>query len=234
MRYVRRPALLRYLSVLVLYFLALASKAMVVTFPFVLLLLDFWPLRRISSLSDEPDGTLRTFSLSRLVLEKIPLFFLAGAGSVLAYLAQHQSGSVVSSYSLPLAIRLSNAVVSYGEYLLKTLFPVNLAAIYPFRETFSAPGFLAALGALIAITWFVLRNFRSRPYLAVAWAWYLGTLVPVIGLVQVGLQAILFQLESPPLGIKGNDTVNDTFLVEMLDLQPFDDEVAVLSDKGGG
>jgi tetratricopeptide (TPR) repeat protein len=176
-RFARRPGRARAAATVLLFAAALASKAMVVTLPFVLLLLDFWPL-----------GRLTRASWRRPLLEKLPLFALSAAASAVAYLAQSRAG-YTSDY--PVAARLGNAVVGYLRYLGRTFLPTDLAAFYP--HAMRALPLWQTLGSLLALaaaTFLVIRHLRSRPYLATGWLWYLGTLVPVIGLVQVGQQAI--------------------------------------------
>lgn len=169
---------------LALFFFAcgLMSKPMVVTLPFVLLLVDFWPLRRISTFKSQiPD-------LSRLLLEKIPFFALTIASCVVTRLAQ--SGGVWSGDSLTLKFRLANALMSYVRYLGKMFWPTDLALIYPYPHHWPLAGVIAA-GLLLALISILAIYWAKRfPYLAVGWFWYLGTLVPVIGLVQAGIQSM--------------------------------------------
>ncbi len=175
--YTRRPqSFKRYAAVAALLSLGLMSKASVVTAPFVLLLLDYWPLRR-----KQP--------LAVLVREKIPLFVLAAAVSVATFIGQRQAGATRGIEDLSLAERLANAVVSYARYLGKTVWPHPLAALYPYDRDLSALKVAAALLLLAAITALVWWRRRESPYLLVGWFWFLGTLVPMIGLVQVGWQA---------------------------------------------
>ena len=164
---------------LTLLFLALGlmAKPMLVTLPFVMLLLDWWPLRRLAS------STAR-----RLVLEKWPFFALAAASCVVTFLAQQRGDSVASLQQFPLGLRLENAALGYAKYLLMSLCPIHLAVIYPLRETVPWSQALAAAAAVALISWWVWRARRRRPYLLMGWLWYLGMLVPVIGLVQVGRQ----------------------------------------------
>jgi Flp pilus assembly protein TadD len=159
-----------------------------VTLPLVLLLLDWWPLRRW-----RPAGMAAEFkaaSLGRLLLEKLPLLALSVLMSAVTFLVQQHGESVKTLADIPLAQRLGNAVVSYGAYLGQSLWPVDLAAFYPRPRGGLAAGPLILSGlVLAAVTVLALREGRRRPYLAVGWLWYLGMLVPVIGLVQVGEQA---------------------------------------------
>jgi tetratricopeptide (TPR) repeat protein len=150
----------------------------------VLLLLDVWPLGRAPRpwKWNVPPG--RT-----LLLEKLPLAALAAGASVVTFLAQRSSGAVAPLAGIPLALRLENGLVSYLVYIRDMLWPVDLAVLYPFPRTLPVWGVAAAGVTLAGISLLVARQFRARPYLAVGWCWYLGTLVPVIGLVQVGTQS---------------------------------------------
>jgi len=159
------------------------SKPMLVTLPFVLLLLDYWPLRRLSFPALHDSAT----PPRRLLLEKMPFAVLSLVASALAVWAQ-QSVQALGTESLPL--RLENAAVAYATYLGKLFWPTNLAVFYPYPD--SIPIWQAGGAALVlgAISWAVLRAMKRRPYLGVGWFWFLGTLVPVIGLLQVGMQAM--------------------------------------------
>ena len=183
---------LYYILALICFVLGLLSKPMVVTLPFVLLLLDFWPLNRIGNVA----STIRN---PKLVIEKLPFFALAALDCVATMWAQNGGRSVVSSATLPVYERIANALVSYILYLWKMLWPVDLALPYPYSHRWS---FLAAAGAgllLLMITGFVLLRARSQPWLMVGWLWFLGTLVPVIGFVQVGIQFMADRYSYVPL-----------------------------------
>jgi Flp pilus assembly protein TadD len=190
-RYAEKPSLRRYLMVAGAMVMGLLSKPMVVTFPATLLLLDFWPLCRWEK-APGPDGARRipVFSLGKLVVEKLPLFALSALFSFATVWAQRQVGALVPVASLPLASRLPNALVSYGHYLLAMIVPSDLAVYYP-HQLGVFPAWKIALSAatLAAVTAAALLLSRSRPYLPMGWAWFLGTLVPVIGIVQVGSQS---------------------------------------------
>jgi protein O-mannosyl-transferase len=173
--YVERPSALRYSLVALFFACALMSKPMAVTLPFVALLLDVWPLKR-------------TNGVSSLLIEKLPLFALSIGSSIVTYVVQQGAGAVASADQVPLQIRLENALISYVVYLEQFLWPANLSVVYPYSIPAAWQWMLAAL-ALAAVTIAVLRERLRRPYLAVGWLWYLGTLVPVIGLVQVGIQS---------------------------------------------
>lgn len=193
LRYARRPGTGRYLQVGVLFALGLSCKPMLVTLPFVFLLLDFWPLGRVT-LSDSPrfpSWRLSLSALSPLVREKIPLMGLSAISCVVTLLAQGHA--VFSIANLPFPSRVANALVSYVVYLGKAAWPSSLAAIYPHPATIGAgiPAWEIAGSILLlcGISAMALREGRRRPYLAMGWLWYLGTLVPVIGLAQAGAQS---------------------------------------------
>ncbi len=183
--YVKRRGALRYAGVFVLLALGLLTKPMLVTLPAVLLLLDIWPLKRF----DADKGFVP--QAAWLAAEKIPLFALAAASSVVTFLAQRHGHSIAAIDVLSMPWRLANAVVAYGKYLLLTVWPHGLAVFYPHPGP-ALPGWeVAVAGAvLLAITAAVAILARRYPYLLVGWLWYLGTLVPVIGIVQVGSQAL--------------------------------------------
>lgn len=190
--YVRRPELRRYLFVVLCFVLGLMAKPMTVTLPFVLLLLDVWPLRRISFGAPGPEGRFHAQwpVAIRLVREKLPLVALGVVCSAVTFLNQLHAGSVRALGDFPLGVRLANAVLSHSTYIANTVWPVGLAAFYPYPRTLpDRLVIVAALLALVAVSVLVVAAVRRRPYLAVGWFWYLGTLLPVIGLVQVGDQA---------------------------------------------
>jgi Flp pilus assembly protein TadD len=183
-RYVQKPSVKRYALVGLLFALGLMSKPMVITLPFVLLLLDYWPLGRVSS----PDTTQsQARSLTRLAWEKVPLFALSATSAAITMIAQKGGGAIHNEYSF--GDRLGNAILSYGRYLEKAVWPSRLAAFYPHPDPL--PMWQVAISALLllSITASVLK-LRKKPYLAVGWFWYLGTMVPMIGLVQVGDQGM--------------------------------------------
>lgn len=185
-RYVDSPGPGRYLLVLLLFTLGLLAKPMLVTLPCVLLLLDYWPLRRL----DHEEAGRRAGRLVRLVMEKVPLFLLAGIASMLTVIAQRDVGAVMPFEHLGIADRLANAVIAYGWYLLKTFWPVNLSIYYPHPAGDWSPAALAIAGAvLVVVSVLAAWQYRRRPWLLVGWLWFLGTLVPVIGLAQAGGQA---------------------------------------------
>jgi len=192
-RYAEAPAISRYMWTAITLALGLLSKPMLVTWPFVMLLLDYWPLGRFQrsevrgqrSAVRLPAGALA--KAGGLVVEKIPLFALVAASAVMTLIAQSHGGAVRTLAAAPVALRLSIALVSYAKYLLLTFWPNNLAVYYPFAGIL-AWQIIGAASLLIGITVFCVSQRRIRPYLIVGWLWFLGTLVPVIGIVQVGGQ----------------------------------------------
>jgi len=188
--YSKRPSIRTYLPVILLYALGLMSKPMLVTLPFVLLLMDYWPLKRAGF--GAPDGgRQRKVPASRLLTEKAPLFLLSVVSSAVTFIVQRRGGAVGSLETYTFGSRIANALVSYVRYLAKTVWPSNLVFFYP-HPGGSIPLWqpLASFALTAAVTALVLRERRRRPYLTVGWFWFLGTLVPVIGLVQVGSQAM--------------------------------------------
>jgi tetratricopeptide (TPR) repeat protein len=181
-----------YLLSLFFFALGLMSKPMLVTLPFVLLLLDYWPLGRfqLSNTNPPPATAARPSTLLRLVVEKIPFFVLAATSCVVTFLVQQASGAMPALAKSPLDLRVANALVAYARYLGKTFWPSKLAVFYPYSalNLDSWQVVAAALLLLSATVAFVLVA-RQRPYLLVGWLWFLGMLVPVIGLVQVGKQS---------------------------------------------
>ena len=232
-RYVERPGTNRYLLVLLFFALGLMAKPMLITLPFVLLLLDYWPLGRFHVRKPEAaqpseekpqkdtkskkrksrkrlaknavqakktTGSDYQWSLAlSLLWEKIPLFVLAAASSVVTFFVQQSGGAVRSLDALPLAVRISNALISYINYIIKMILPHNLAILYPHPKDFSIWQVAGACLLLACISFIAIRSMKRYPYFAVGWLWYLGTLVPVIGLVQVGLQSMADRYTYIPL-----------------------------------
>ncbi|HPC48095.1 MAG TPA: hypothetical protein PLW83_08605, partial [Deltaproteobacteria bacterium] len=203
--YANRPSAWRYLVVAIAFVLGLMAKPMLVTLPLVLIILDFWPLERIlpdgkrPDAAARPEGGMPRLPLSRLILEKAPLFALSAASSAVTVYAQYTGGSVRTLDEIPLYQRTANAIVSYVMYLVKTAVPSGLAAFYPFPEAIPAAKVIACgvfLAGVTAAAW-ALR--KRRPYLIAGWLWYVVTLVPVIGLVQVGRQSMADRYTYLPL-----------------------------------
>lgn len=194
--YVRKPSSIRYLIVAFVFALGLMAKPMLVTLPFVLLLLDYWPLGRFANLSPAgsklKSGIARWWGqksiVTRLILEKVPLFALSAASSLITLFVQRRAASSIEF--LPLLWRIKNALVSYVAYIWQMVYPIDLALVYPhpeyrlrFWEVAAATAFLTGVTA-------VVQAFgKTHRYLITGWLWYLGMLVPVIGIMQVGAQA---------------------------------------------
>jgi len=213
--YAAKPRVDRYLLVALLFALGLMAKPQVITFPFVLLLWDYWPLERLAvrfspfALRQNSSGGIRAkseerhetrhYSPTALGLEKLPLLAIAAASAAITMKAQRTANAVLSLGAVPLSIRLSNAIVAYVRYLGKAFWPVNLAPMYPHPGS-SLPAWqvYGALLLLLAITLWVVEQ-RRRRYPLVGWLWFLGTLVPMIGLVQVGRQAMADRYAYLPL-----------------------------------
>jgi Flp pilus assembly protein TadD len=203
--YVRQPTALRYLLAVLSFTMGLLSKPMVVTLPFVLLLLDYWPLQRLPGVRTVFNGQMSTGGTSmrdavlRLVMEKIPLFLLSAVSSVLTIVAQKEVGAVWTVDKMPIDVRLANALASYAEYIRKTLWPVDLAVLYPHTGMPEAWKIGVSVLLLGSVTVLAIRKMRKMPFMLVGWLWYLGTLVPVIGIVQVGSQAMADRYTYIPL-----------------------------------
>lgn len=186
-RHVRRPGWRRFIPVMVFFVLGMMAKPMIVTLPFLLLLLDYWPYRR-----DRNGGPVTGWIKSPwrrwrpLVAEKIPLFLFAAAGMAVAMIAQQRGGGLVSTMDLPPASRAFQVLAAYAVYLKKSVWPAPMAVFYP-QPAFTGCGMAAAAtGILLAVTVMIVRIGRHRRYLFTGWFWFLGTLVPVIGIVKVG------------------------------------------------
>jgi tetratricopeptide (TPR) repeat protein len=192
--YAKQPDAGRYALVAFLFVLGLMAKPQVITLPFLLLLWDYWPLQRMT-LRTQGEGKQAAAlyparSFWQLVVEKLPLLVISGISAVITVKAQQAGSAVQSLIKFPFSLRLENAIVAYARYIAKALWPSPLSPLYPFSR--SAPPvwqLLAALAVLLAISGLVIAGRKHR-YLTVGWLWFLGTLVPMIGLVQVGVQAM--------------------------------------------
>lgn len=188
--YVRKPGVSRYLLVALLFALGLASKPMIITLPFALLVLDYWPLNRLPVPGNPENRKLFLEKLGPLLLEKFPLFVLCAASAYITVFAQGHSHAVASVVDMPLRARVGNALWCYVVYLAKGLWPLHLAIFYPHPES-SLPVWKPVLGTLLMLLFSGYCLLRlERRYLIAGWLWYLGSLVPVIGFVQVGRQAM--------------------------------------------
>jgi Flp pilus assembly protein TadD len=197
--YAVKPDAKRYLAVSALFAMALIAKPMVITFPFVLMLLDFWPLGRVAQLSASAALKTSRTSLSRLVLEKLPWFAMSAVSAIITIEAQQAGGAMRSELQFELGVRLANAIYAYAMYLWKMIWPARLAPLYPHPGNSLAMWRVAAAFAVLAIITALVIRFRAHAYLPVGWFWFLGTLVPVIGLIQVGDQAMADRYAYLPL-----------------------------------
>jgi Tfp pilus assembly protein PilF len=192
-RWTQKPGVWRYLVIVFFFASGLLSKPMVVTLPFILILLDYWPLNRLNS----------KFSILNSTLEKVPLILMSAALCVFTYIAQSKLAATADLSLLPLGQRFDNALISYVKYLGKIFYPVSLGVLYPLGLT--RPPLWRSAGALVlllVITAAVIIAGRRRRFLLTGWFWFLGTLVPVIGLVQAGLQSMADRyLYWPGIGI---------------------------------
>lgn len=205
-QYAERPGLRSYSLVLLTLCLGLMAKPMLVTLPFVLLLLDYWPLGRlrwrtqkVGQASQQPKSEAlhcHQCSLTHLIVEKIPLFVVVAVASITTLIVQQSAGAMLWAENLPLNIRIANAPVSYLRYIVKMFYPIHLAVFYPYPKTLypDKAVLLLVLVSVLALLW-----IRRRPWMIVGWFWYVGTLVPVIGLVQVGNQAMADRYTYIPL-----------------------------------
>lgn len=215
--YVRRPGVVRYLLVALMFAMGLMSKPMVITLPFVLLLLDYWPLGRLvwrqppSAAQAERSSAAAcghsasrfttaagTQPLGRLCLEKLPLLALSAGSAIITMMAQRAGGAVLTSAAHSPLLRLENVLVCYVLYLKKAVWPSQLAALYPYPHALPPWQVAASALFLLAVTCAVLK-YREHRYLPVGWFWYLGTMLPMIGLVQVGNQAMADRYTYLPL-----------------------------------
>ncbi len=173
---------------------------MLVTLPFVLLLLDYWPLCRTVFSRFSSNLICARLNNRNLILEKVPLFIISVVFSVIAYIAQSQSGAVSTLDKIPAGARFANAAVAYVAYIRQMFLPTNLGVLYPHpRDTLPTWQVVGAVLLLILLTLAVLRIMDRKPYVGMGWAWYIGTLIPVVGFVQVGAQAMADRYTYIPL-----------------------------------
>jgi protein O-mannosyl-transferase len=182
--YTERPGLKRYGLILVPFVLGLMAKPTLVTLPFLFLILDYWPLKRIADAGGKEDKPHTPFALA---LEKIPLFVLSGASIYVSSLVAQTNGTWISYRLVPLMLRVQNALVAYPAYIRKMFWPSDLSPFYPYPQHVSSWETLAAFLFLVGGTALAFYQARKHPYVLVGWLWFVGTLVPVLGLVQQGL-----------------------------------------------
>jgi len=182
-RYVKQPGIMRYVLTLVAYLLSLMAKPMYVTLPILLLVLDYWPLERLHITGSERTSRSK---LAYFVAEKIPFFLLTGVFSVIAYLTQAKADAITPFQFKLLLFRLSTVIVSYAEYVRKTFWPAKLAVVYPFESPIPLWQVLVSALSIVIFSIIVLRQCSVHRYLLAGWLWFLVTLLPVIGIVQIG------------------------------------------------
>jgi tetratricopeptide (TPR) repeat protein len=196
--YVNKPSLKRYLPIAALFTLGLMAKQMLVTLPFVLLLMDYWPLKRIAT--RHGGDNVNHIDLKLLLLEKIPLLFLSAAASLVTIRAQESAGALAHGDSQTMLMSAGNAFISYVTYLRKMFWPTDLALFYPFETTaVTSLKVTAAIVLLAVLTGLVLTQWEKRPYLIFGWFWYIVTLLPVIGFIRIGGQALADRYTYIPL-----------------------------------
>ena len=182
--YCKKPGFFRYATMLICFTLGLLAKPMIATLPFILLMLDAWPLDRFKLLQPEDH---RWRNSLHLIIEKIPLFLIGGLSIILTSVSLHGMGSYRSLVSAPMGLRIANATVSYIKYIGKMIWPKNLAVFYPFPKMIPMYQTLGALLILTCATLLFIAAYKKHGYLLVGWFWFLGTLVPAIGIIQAGL-----------------------------------------------
>jgi hypothetical protein len=208
LRYAERPAAGRYSLTLLVFALGLMVKPMLVSLPFVLLLLDYWPLCRFQLHTNQPGKNspdtkstrFRSLPPLRLIIEKIPFLLLAVVSSAITLVIQQRTGAVKDIVNFPLSVRIANALVSYVTYIMKMFWPTKLSIFYPHPGyTLRVSTVLLCALLLVIMTVYVIWQAGTRRYLLVGWMWFIGTLIPVIGLVQVGDQAMADRYTYIPL-----------------------------------
>jgi protein O-mannosyl-transferase len=204
-RYTRSSAKRWYVVALILFMLGLMSKPMLVSLPFVLLLIDYWPLERLQfgKIQTRDKIGFPALPIKRILLEKIPFLIFSVISSIITFLVQQQGGSMAISSRLPMDERLTNAVVAYCKYIGKIFVPTDLAFFYPHPlGSLELWQIIGSIGIILLITFIAWKNFNTEKYFVIGWFWFLGTLIPVIGIVQVGLQSMADRyMYTPIIGI---------------------------------
>jgi tetratricopeptide (TPR) repeat protein len=189
-RYANRPTAGKYLGTLALFALGLMTKPMLVTLPCMLFLLDYWPLKRLTISRQKSDAPQNAVAWPKLAIEKIPFFVLSILSCAITVVAQHSGGAMQTLERVSFSTRLTNALCAYGAYLIKAIWPAHLSVFYPMPATTPWALLTGSLIVLALLSYVAFRKRFTAPWLMVGWLWFLGTLVPVIGLVQVGNQAM--------------------------------------------
>jgi len=199
--YVEHPGIKRYLSALLFFILGLMAKPMLVTLPFVLLLLDYWPLRRFQfrNSQDNSRNSFQTSAMLPMLWEKAPFFIVSIASSVVTIFVQKSGGAIGPLEVYPFSTRIANVLVSHINYIGKMFWPSSLSVLYPYQEYLAYWQIAGAFILLISISLLGIKALQRRPWFTVGWLWYVGTLVPVIGLVQIGTQAMADRYTYIPL-----------------------------------
>jgi tetratricopeptide (TPR) repeat protein len=197
--YTRRPCVHRYLMVVICFVLGLMAKPMLVTWPLLLLLLDYWPLNRYQELNSGTSAIGIRYSYVKLIYEKIPLVVFSLISCVITFIAQRRGGAVGSLEVFPLVGRITNAIVSYVDYIGKMFWPFDLAFFYPHPAVIPWWKTAVSGAVMVSISYLALAGYRRYPWFFVGWLWYVTTLIPVIGLVQVGLQGMADRYTYIPL-----------------------------------
>lgn len=192
--YVKKNSLWKLVTAVSFYAMALMSKPMLVSLPFLFLLFDYWPLKRL-----DPGKMSFKNVYSPYVKEKIPFFLLSAASCIITIVVQYKANTLMNVEGSPIELRAANAFVSYVAYLLKTLWPVNLAVLYPYPDSLPYMAAACAFLFIIGTTVLIIMKAEAFPYLFVGWFWYVLTLLPVIGFVRVGFQAMADRYTYIPL-----------------------------------
>lgn len=182
--YAKAPSIRRYSAVILFFIAGIMSKPIIITLPFLLMLLDFWPLNRLNILSGMKRFDQRPALW--LVLEKIPLLIISTAGAVVTVIAQEKGGGIVSTAVYPISSRISNGIISYVKYIENTFWPTKLAVFYPLPKTIHFSMLLGYTVLLVLISAICIMMWKKYPFFLVGWLWFVGTLFPVIGIVKIG------------------------------------------------
>ena len=197
--YIKKSGVKNYLLICACFILSLLAKPMGVTFPFVLLLLDHWPLARLKKSSANQNFKVSQYPLQFLIVEKVPFFLISAASCAVTFYAQNKGGALGSFELYPLVIRLANAIISYTQYIIKMVYPTDFAIFYPHPGMPQLSFLMIASLFLILITLLSILTFKRYPWIFTGWFWYLGILFPVIGVIQVGAQGMADRYTYTPM-----------------------------------